>query len=44
MFLSVGDPKAMGLVETLAQPAGNATGFSDILADLSGKLGESGRG
>jgi putative tryptophan/tyrosine transport system substrate-binding protein len=38
VFLSVGDPKAMGLVETLAQPAGNATGFSDILADLSGKL------
>ena len=38
VFVSVGDPKAMGLVETLAQPAGNATGFSDILADLSGKL------
>ena len=38
LFLSVGDPKAMGLVETLPHPGGNATGFSDILADLSGKL------
>jgi putative tryptophan/tyrosine transport system substrate-binding protein len=38
VFLSVGDPKAMGLVETLSHPGRNATGFSDILADLSGKL------
>jgi ABC-type uncharacterized transport system substrate-binding protein len=38
VFLSVGDPRAMGLVETLPRPGGNATGFSDILADLSGKL------
>jgi putative tryptophan/tyrosine transport system substrate-binding protein len=38
VFLSVGDPAAMGLVESLARPGGNATGFSDILADLSGKL------
>jgi len=38
LFLSVGDPRAMGLVETLPHPGGNATGFSDILADLSGKL------
>jgi putative tryptophan/tyrosine transport system substrate-binding protein len=38
VFLSVGDPRAMGLVETLPHPGGNATGFSDILADLSGKL------
>jgi putative ABC transport system substrate-binding protein len=40
LFLSVGDPIAMGLVETLAHPSRNATGFSDILADLSGKLVE----
>jgi putative tryptophan/tyrosine transport system substrate-binding protein len=38
VFLAVGDPRAMGLVETLPHPGGNATGFSDILADLSGKL------
>ena len=40
MFLSVGDPIAMGLVENLSRPGHNATGFSDILADLSGKLVE----
>lgn len=40
MFLSVGDPIAMGLVESLSRPGRNATGFSDILADLSGKLVE----
>jgi putative tryptophan/tyrosine transport system substrate-binding protein len=38
VFLSVGDPIAMGLVESLSRPGHNATGFSDILADLSGKL------
>ena len=38
VFLSVGDPIAMGLVESLPHPGRNATGFSDILADLSGKL------
>jgi putative ABC transport system substrate-binding protein len=38
VFLSVGDPKAMGLVDSLSHPGHNATGFSDILADLSGKL------
>jgi ABC-type uncharacterized transport system substrate-binding protein len=38
VFLSVGDPLAMGLVESLSHPGHNATGFSDILADLSGKL------
>jgi putative tryptophan/tyrosine transport system substrate-binding protein len=38
VFLSVGDPTAMGLVESLPRPGRNATGFSDILADLSGKL------
>jgi putative ABC transport system substrate-binding protein len=38
VFLSVGDPIAMGLVESLSRPGHNATGFSNILADLSGKL------
>jgi ABC-type uncharacterized transport system substrate-binding protein len=38
VFLSVGDPIAMGLVESLSRPGHNATGFSDILSDLSGKL------
>jgi ABC-type uncharacterized transport system substrate-binding protein len=33
VFLSVGDPIAMGLVESLPHPGRNATGFSDILAD-----------
>ena len=38
VFLSVGNPIAMGLVETLSRPGQNATGFADILADLSSKL------
>jgi ABC-type uncharacterized transport system substrate-binding protein len=38
VFISVGNPVAMGLVENLAHPAGNATGFSDIFSELSGKL------
>jgi len=38
VFLNVGDPLAMGLVESLPYPGHNATGFSDILAELSGKL------
>ena len=33
----VGDPVAAGLVETLARPGGNATGFSIVAPDLSGK-------
>jgi putative ABC transport system substrate-binding protein len=40
LFLNVGDPIAMGLVESLSRPGHNATGFSDILADLGGKLVE----
>ena len=40
VFISVGNPVAMGLVESLAHPGGNATGFSDIFSDLSGKLVE----
>src|SRR6516225_5677869 len=38
VFVSVGNPVAMGLVENLAHPGGNATGFSDIFSDLSAKL------
>jgi putative ABC transport system substrate-binding protein len=38
VFLSVGDPVAVGLVESLSRPGQNATGFSDILAELSAKL------
>ena len=38
VFISVGDPVAMGLAESLSHPGRNATGFSDMLADLSGKL------
>jgi putative ABC transport system substrate-binding protein len=40
VFISVGNPIAMGLVESLPRPGGNATGFSDILADLGSKLVE----
>jgi putative ABC transport system substrate-binding protein len=38
VFLHVGDPIGMELVDSLSRPGRNATGFSDILADLSGKL------
>jgi putative ABC transport system substrate-binding protein len=38
VFITVGDPVGVGLVESLARPGGNATGFSDILLDLSGKF------
>jgi ABC-type uncharacterized transport system substrate-binding protein len=37
VFVTVGDPVGIGLVESLAHPGGNATGFSDILLDLSSK-------
>ena len=37
VFINVGNPIAVGLVENLARPSGNATGFSDLLADLSRK-------
>jgi putative ABC transport system substrate-binding protein len=37
VFVPVGDPVGIGLVESLSHPGGNATGFSDVLADLSGK-------
>ena len=37
VFISVGNPIGIGLVESLSHPGRNATGFSDILADLGGK-------
>jgi putative tryptophan/tyrosine transport system substrate-binding protein len=40
LFIAVGNPMGMGLVESLPHPGRNATGFSDILADLSGKYVE----
>jgi putative ABC transport system substrate-binding protein len=33
----VGDPVAAGLVDSLARPGGNATGFSILATDLSGR-------
>ena len=38
VFISFGNPIAMGLVDSLSRPSRNATGFSDILGDLSAKL------
>jgi putative tryptophan/tyrosine transport system substrate-binding protein len=38
VFLHVGDPVAVGLIENLSHPGRNATGFSDILAELSSKF------
>src|SRR6516225_12264180 len=43
VFISVGNPFAMRLVENLAHPGGNATGFSDSFSELSAKLVELGR-
>ena len=40
LFISVGDPVGMGLVKSLSHPGTNATGFSDVLAYLSGKYVE----
>jgi putative ABC transport system substrate-binding protein len=37
MFINVGNPVGIGLVESLSRPGGNVTGFSDMHADLSGK-------
>src|SRR5262245_31272867 len=35
VFISVGDPIAMGLADSLSRPGHNATGFSDTLAEIS---------
>ena len=37
LFISVGNPLGIGLVESLARPGGQVTGFGDILAELGGK-------
>src|SRR6266699_2552730 len=37
VFISVGNPIGIGLVESLSRPGRNATGFSDMHADLGGK-------
>jgi putative ABC transport system substrate-binding protein len=37
VFVTVGDPVGVKLVDNLSRPGGNATGFSDVLLDLSGK-------
>jgi putative ABC transport system substrate-binding protein len=42
VFQMVSDPVASGLVASLARPGGNATGWSNILPETSGKLLELG--
>ena len=37
IFINVGNPLGIGLVESLSHPGGNVTGFSDMIWDLSGK-------
>jgi putative ABC transport system substrate-binding protein len=37
VFISVADPVAVGLVDSLARPGGNITGFTNITAALAGK-------
>jgi putative tryptophan/tyrosine transport system substrate-binding protein len=37
VFLGVSDPVAFGLVDSLARPGGNMTGFTNISAVLAGK-------
>jgi len=38
IFIGVGNPLGIGIVQSLSRPSGNATGFTDVLADLSSKL------
>jgi putative tryptophan/tyrosine transport system substrate-binding protein len=38
VFINVGNPIGIGLVGNLPHPGGNVTGFSDAVADLSGKF------
>jgi putative ABC transport system substrate-binding protein len=40
LFISVGNPVGIGLAKSLPHPGLNATGFSDMLAELSGKYVE----
>jgi putative ABC transport system substrate-binding protein len=37
IFVSVGNPVGVGLVQGLSHPVGNATGLTDVLGDLSSK-------
>jgi putative ABC transport system substrate-binding protein len=37
VFTSGGDPVAVGLIDSLARPGGNLTGFSSISSELAGK-------
>src|SRR5262245_5741661 len=37
VFNSGGDPVAVGLIDSLARPGGNLTGFSNITSELAGK-------
>ena len=37
VFTSGGDPVAVGLIDSLARPGGNLTGFSNITSELAGK-------
>src|SRR5438309_5535338 len=41
--ISAANPTGIGLVDSLSRPGRNATGFSDVLADLSAKLLDLGR-
>jgi putative tryptophan/tyrosine transport system substrate-binding protein len=38
VFINVGNPIGIGLVKSFPHPGGNVTGFSDAVADLSGKF------
>jgi len=38
VFINVGNPIGIGLVKSFPHPGGNVTGFSDAIADLSGKF------
>jgi ABC-type uncharacterized transport system substrate-binding protein len=38
VFINVGNPIGIGLVKSLPHPGGNVTGFTDAVADLSGKF------
>jgi putative ABC transport system substrate-binding protein len=40
VFISVGNPVGLGIIESLSRPGRNVTGFSDVLADLSAKYVE----
>jgi putative ABC transport system substrate-binding protein len=37
VMLAVGDPVGTGLVDNLARPSGNVTGFTNIVGELAGK-------